>query len=461
MPAAPLEGRGNPDPHAPSLPSTRSESVFTDFKHAYGDDQAAVEANRCLYCYDAPCMNACPTHIDVAGFIRKISTGNVKGAARTILDANILGMSCARVCPVEVLCVGACVFNEKDVAPIQIGKLQRYATDRALAEGWRYFEAGPDSGRSVGLLGGGPASLACAHELRRHGHAVTIYERRNVLGGLNTTGVAPYKLRADDALAEVDYVLGIGGIDVALGVEIGTDLSLAELEARHDAVFVGAGLGPDSALAVPGGGLHGVEGAVAFIERMKLGTVSLAGVVNAVVVGGGNTAVDAVRELIGLGVPNVTLVYRGGEAGMSGYTHEWEVAKVEGVHAAWHTVPLEVVGEGRVAALRCARTDADKRPIPGDEVTLPADLVLVAIGQSTLGGLLAGLDGIGLAKGRVVVDASGRTGRPGWFAGGDCANGGKEVVNAVAEGKAAALAIHQSLSGGASTPAGTSEPHRG
>lgn len=444
----------------PPLPPTRSESVFTDFKSAYTDDQAAVEANRCLYCYDAPCMNACPTHIDVAGFIRKIATGNVRGAARTILDANIFGMSCARVCPVEVLCVGDCVYNEKGVPPIQIGKLQRYATDKALAEGWRYFTAGPDTGRSVGLLGGGPASLACAHELRRFGHAVTLYERRDVLGGLNTTGVAPYKLRADDALTEVDYVLGIGGIDVRTGVEVGRDLSLAELEARHDAVFVGAGLGPDSRLAVPGGDLPGVVGAVDFIERMKLGTVSLDGVRTALVVGGGNTAVDVVRELIGLGVGKVTLVYRGGEDGMSGYTHEWDAAKIDGANAAWHTVPVEVVGEGRVTGLRCALTGPDKRPIPGQEVVLPADLVLVAIGQSTLGGLLAGLDGITLDKGRVVVDAAGATGRPGWYAGGDCANGGKEVVNAVAEGKAAARAIHTFLSAGASTAAVT-EAHRG
>lgn len=432
-------------PSAPPLPAERSETRFEDYKSAYNADQAAVEANRCLYCHDAPCQTACPTHIDVAGFIRKIGTGNVKGAAKTILDANILGMSCSRVCPVEVLCAGACVYHEKGLPPIQIGRLQRYATDRALEQGWRFVEAGPDTGRSVALLGGGPASLACAHELRARGHGVTIYEKRPLLGGLNTTGVAPYKLRGDDALAEVEWVLGIGGIEVKTGVEVGRDVSLRELELRHDAVFVGLGLGPDSALGIPGADLDGIEGAVAFIERMKTGVVDLAGVQHAVVVGGGNTAVDAVRELKGLGVPHVSLLYRGGEDAMSGYAHEWDAAKVDGVEALWHLQPLAFVGEGRVSALRCGRTGPDKRLLPGVEHEVPAELVLLAIGQSKLSWMFSGFDGIELDAGRIVTDAAGRTGRRGWFAGGDCANGGKEVVNAAAEGKAAAVAIDRFL----------------
>lgn len=430
------------------LPPDRSETRFEDFKSAYNDDQAVAEANRCLYCHDAPCQHACPTHIDIAGFIRKIATGNLNGSARTIFESNILGASCARVCPVEVLCVGDCVYNEKGLPPIQIGKLQRYATDRAIDQGLQFFTAGAPTGRHVVLVGGGPASLACAHALRRHGHACTILEKREFLGGLNATGVAPYKMRGDAAAAEVDWVLGIGGVDVRTGVTLDAG-GIASLLDQYDAVFLGLGLGPDSRLGVPGEDLPGVEGAVAFIDHMKTGRVDLTGVRQAVVVGGGNTAVDAVRELKGLGVADVSLLYRGAEPHMSGYTHEWDAAKVEGVDAVWHAQPTGFVAgpDGRVAAVSWQPTDADKRPIPGPARETAAQLVLVATGQARLAGLVAGLPGVRTEKGRVVVDAEGRTGHPRIFAGGDCANGGKEVVNAAAEGKAAARAIHQQLTG--------------
>jgi dihydropyrimidine dehydrogenase (NAD+) subunit PreT len=428
------------------LPKQRSETVFADFKPAYTPEQALIEANRCLFCADAPCVKACPTGIEIPQFIRKIATGNLKGSARTIFDANILGMSCARVCPVEVLCVGDCVYNEMGVPPIQIGKLQRHSTDLAFEKGWRFFEAGADTGKHVALVGAGPASLAAAHELRRFGHRCTIYDKREVVGGLNTTGVAPYKMRSDRSADEVAWILAIGGIDVKLGVELGGDASLKALRAGHDAVFLGLGLGADTILDVPGADLTGIHGAVDFIERFKLGTVDLAGVRRAVVIGGGNTAIDAVRELHGLGVPDVTMIYRGDEAKMSGYAHEWAAAKQEGVRAAWRHQPIAFVGEGSVRAVRCAELDADKRPIPGRERDIEADLVLLAIGQAKLAELLAELPGVKIDRGRVVVDARQSTGEPGVFAGGDCANGGKEVVNAAAEGKAAARAIHEYLS---------------
>lgn len=415
-----------------------SESVFSDFKEAYGADQAAVEANRCLYCHDAPCMQACPTHIDIAGFIRKIATGNLWGSAKTILDANILGASCARVCPVEVLCAGACVYNDKGLPPIQIGKLQRFATDHALAQGWRYAEAGAPTGRRVALLGGGPASLACAHELRRLGHACVVFEKRTQIGGLNVTGIAPYKLRGDAAQAEVDYILGIGGIEVQTGAEVS---DLAPLLEQFDAVFLGMGLGPDSRLGIPGEELPMVRGAVDWIEALKTREVYVDGLERAVVIGGGNTAIDAVRELRGLGVPEVTMVYRGDEAGMSGYAHEWDAAKIEGVRALWHAQPVAIEA-GQVI---CAETDTEKRPTDR-RFSVPAQLVLVATGQAKLGALVAGH--VKVERGRVVVDVNGQTSHPKIFAGGDCANGGKEVVNAAAEGKTAAHAINRMLVGG-------------
>lgn len=431
------------------LPSDRSESGFEDYKSAYTPAQAVVEANRCLYCHDAPCIQACPTGIDIPEFIRKIATSNVKGSARTIFDSNILGMSCARVCPVETLCVGDCVYNEMGVPPIQIGKLQRFSTDTAYSEGWRYYEAGADTGKSIGIVGAGPAGLAAAHALRVYGHAVTIYDKRSVSGGLNTTGVAPYKMRADRALDEVEWVMAIGGIEVQHGVNVPDQLTWAELEDRHDALFLGFGLGPDSVLSIPGSDLDGIEGAVEYIEKLKLGTVDLDGVRNAVVLGGGNTAMDVVRELLGLGVPNVKMVYRGGEAHMSGYAHEWTAAKDEGARVVWHAQPTAFVGDGTVSAVRCVRTDAKKKPIDGSEHEIAADLVLLAIGQAKLGDLVAGLDGVDTEWGCIQTDEHGATGRPGVYAGGDCRNGGKEVVNAVAEGRDAAHAIHAYLTGGA------------
>ena len=435
---------GNPK-LAPLSPD-RTEAAFSDYKVAYSQGQAIAEANRCLYCSDAPCTIACPTHIDIPQFIRKIGSGNDRGSAKTILDANILGMSCARVCPVEVLCVGACVYNHLGHPPIQIGRLQRYSTDRALDENWQFYAAGPDTGKTVALIGAGPASLACAHDLRRAGHRCVIFEKRQEIGGLNTTGVAPYKMKADKSIDEVQWLLEIGGIDIRTGVSIGTDVTLQQLEADYDAVFFGAGLGVDTPMGVPGEQLAGVHGAVAYIERIKLGREDFSAVKSCLVIGGGNTAMDCMREMLGLGIPNVTLVYRGQQAGMSGYTHEWKAAQVLGAKAHWQAVPTAFEGDGRVQRAVLAELDAKKQPT-GATSTVDADLVLIAIGQGKLGAMLGGLHGITVARGVVQADSNGFTGRPKWYVGGDARNGGKEVVNAAAEGKAAAAAISQALAG--------------
>ena len=430
------------------LPTDRSESVFVDFKKAYSSNQAVVEANRCLYCYDAPCITACPTSIDIPKFIRRIANDNVKGAAKAIFDANILGMSCARVCPVEVLCVGSCVYNNTDTPPIQIGKLQRYATDTAFDANWSFYKAGADTGKSVALIGGGPASLAAAHMLRRYGHAVTIFERDQYLGGLNTTGVAPYKMKADRSINEVNWLMDIGGIEVRTGVNIPDDVSWESLQSDFDALFLGFGLGRDRYMSLDNADASGIYGAVDYIARLKVGSVDVSTIKNAIVVGGGNTAIDAVRELAGLGIDSVTMVYRGDEHKMSGYGHEWIEAKKENVHGQWRSQPVAYLSEdGHVSGLRCIQMDADKNPIAGSEFDLSADIILLAIGQDKQHDLVKSLSGIVINSGKVVVDDNRATGCAGVYAGGDCINGGKEVVNAVDDGQKAAHAIHAYLTG--------------
>ncbi len=430
----------------PDLPAGRLEEQFPEQKPLLSPAEAAAEANRCLFCYDAPCVAACPTAIDVPRFIRKIATGNLTGSARTILEANLLGYSCARVCPVEVLCVGACVYNALDQPPIAIGRLQRYATEQVLAGHRRVLPVKPRRPGRVALVGGGPASLACAGTLALEGVEAVIYERARLGGGLNTLGIAPYKLRAADALKEVAFVESLG-VRIQTGVEVGEDLPVDRLFAEFDAVFLGIGLGGDTRLRVPGEEGAGVLGATALIERVKHDPAfRLAPSSRAVVVGGGNTAIDAARELARLGV-SVTLVYRRGREGMRGYDHELRQALHEGVHLRPNRAPVAVERrDGCVTALRIAETH-DGRPVDGTEDAIATDLVVVAIGQARLAGLVSRFPGVECdARSRIVVDpATGRTGNPRVYAGGDCVNGGKEVVNAVAEGRDAARAIVAAL----------------
>ena len=436
------------------LSEDRLETRFPEKEPLMSKREAIVEANRCLYCVDAPCIDSCPTSIDIPEFIRRIATDNREGSAEVILEANILGYSCAQVCPTEVLCESTCVYQEMDEVPIRIGELQRYATDPVVDANIQFFEAGETTGFRVALIGAGPASLACAHRLRRFGHATTIFEAKKRPGGLNTDGVAPYKLYADQSLREIEYVRQIGGIDIQYDTKVGTDVTLEELEQDFDAVFIGVGLGPDSRLDVDGADLDGVWGAVDFIEKMKVDSDFEIpdGVERVCVVGGGNTAIDVVRELRGLDVDDVMLVYRRDEDSMSGYSHEWEGAKKEGGRGIWWSQPVEILGDDTVTALRCRKTrpaDGTSRSleiVEGSDFDIACDLVILAIGQSKLGELFADVEGLELEWGRVVVDEeTGRTGNPLYFAGGDCANGGMEVVNAVEEGKIAARSIDAML----------------
>lgn len=432
-----------------TLPDQRLESRLDDAKPAFTAPEARAEAERCLYCVDAPCIKACPTSIDIPRFIQQIATGDVLGSARTILQSNILGYSCARVCPVEVLCVGDCVYNGWHKPPIQIGRLQRFATDAALTReastGRRVLTPKTAAHRRrVALLGAGPASLACAAYLALEGHEAVIFERNALPGGLNTTGVAPYKLHAEDSLREVEYVRSLG-VEIRTGVEVGRDVTVASLLEGYDAVFLGIGLGADTRLSVPGEDGAGVVGATAFIERLKNEAgFTVDGVRRAVVVGGGNTAIDVARELAKLGVSDVAMVYRRSAKEMSGYEHEMHHARVEGVRLVENAAPVAVVrsDDGAVTGLRVARTEKGS-PVAGDERVLDADLVVLAIGQSKLRALAGEFAGVELDKrGCVVVDAvTKRTGHAKVYAGGDCINGGKEVVNAVADGRDAARAM--------------------
>jgi glutamate synthase (NADPH/NADH) small chain len=438
---------------APKLSPDQYEKNFAEIEPALTPSQAAVESARCLYCFDAPCTIACPTHIDVPAFIKKISTGNLQGSARVILSANILGHSCGRVCPTEVLCEGACVMVEKGEEPIEIGRLQRHAVDYVLDNHIRLFHPAQPNGKRVACIGAGPASLACAAELAKCGYEVTIFDRRENPGGLNTYGIAAYKTRAADAIRETDLVKQLG-VKFRQNIEAGRDISFTDLEAQFDAIFIGVGLGETWDLALPGENLQGVMGAIEFIEKTKVQPFPQVEIGRRIAcIGAGNTAIDVVTAARRLGAEAVYLIYRRGEPEMPAFAYEYQLAKQDAVSFLWQTQPVRVIGEnGAVTGLECVRTelgapDAKGRrtpaPIPGTEFTLQVDMVVRAVGQQPVTESLRAIQGIELDKnGTVKINESHQTGNPKYFAGGDCTNGGREVVDAVAEGMAAARGLH-------------------
>jgi dihydropyrimidine dehydrogenase (NAD+) subunit PreT len=444
---------------AERLSPEQLEKNFADINPPLTPAQALEEGSRCLFCHDAPCIKACPTEIDVPQFIRQILTGNRRGSARTILEANILGHSCARVCPTSVLCEGACVLNLQGKKPVEIGRLQRYAVDPVIAEGTQLFKAGPANGYRVALIGGGPASLSCAFELRKRGYEAVIFDANPQPGGLDTYGIAAYKMRAEDVQKEIGMIRALGS-EIRSATAVGRDVSISRLEHEFDAIFIGIGLGATDDLRIPGEELQGCTDALSFIEQTK--SKSLAEVPMArriAVIGGGNTAIDVVTAARRLGAQEVYMVYRRGPAEMSAFDYEYELAKKDMVAFWWQALPVRVIddGNGRVAALECVRTqkgpeDARGRasfvPVPGTEFRLEVGMVVKALGQKRKTDFLQQIAGLELKNGCVAVDHSTmRTSNPKYFAGGDCVNGGGEVVDAVAHGKRAAAGIHRALEG--------------
>lgn len=421
---------------------------FSDLHPPLDRHEAHVEADRCYFCYDAPCMNACPTSIDIPLFIREIATGNPLGAAETIFEQNILGGMCARVCPTEQLCEEACVREAAEGKPVKIGQLQRYATDIAMNEHAQFFTRAPATGKTVAVVGAGPAGLACAHRLAMHGHEVVIFDQRPKPGGLNEYGIASYKTPGDFAQAEVDYVTAIGGITIETGYALGTGFTLDELRTKYDAVFLGMGLGGVNALRAEGEDAEGVESAVDFIAELRqasdLATLPVGRRV--VVIGGGMTAIDAAVQAKLLGADEVTIAYRRGKEQMNASEFEQDLASSKGVNIRHWMAPTRIVTvDGKVTGIELEHTTIvdGKLTSTGEKVLVAADQVFKAIGQ-TLTGEAGGLT---LSAGKIEVDAEGRTSLEKVWAGGDCAIGGDDLtVTAVAEGRDAAESINRALS---------------
>lgn len=415
---------------------------------------AAVEANRCLFCYDAPCMKSCPTSINIPKFIKQIATEDIKGSAKTILSSNIFGAGCGKVCPVEKLCEGACVYNFLEEPPIPIAKLQRYSTEKAIDEKWKLFQRKPSVGKKVAVIGAGPAGLSCAHVLSREGIDVTVYEKEAKGGGLMTYGIAAYKVTPEFCEDEVDYILSLGGIEVKYEHELGKHITLEELQEQYDAVFIGMGVGLTRTLGVDGEELEGVVDAIDFIYNLRDKGFSHVPVGDKVaVIGLGMTAIDAATQAKRLGAKEVTIVYRRTHEEMPCTQHEMDIALMDGCQFEWLAAPKEVKGsKGKVTQLVCTKMqlgepDASGRRSPvatKETFTIDVDMVIKATGQTPFTKLIEA-SGLENKYGKILITADGRTNLSKVFAGGDAVNGGKEVVDAVQAGKDAARGILEYL----------------
>lgn len=428
-------------PYTPGIVSGRISSDmiaenFSDVHPPLSDHEAMVAADRCYFCHDAPCLTACPTEIDIPLFIRQIATGTPEAAAKTIFDQNILGGMCARVCPTETLCEQACVREKAEGKPVLIGLLQRYATDKLIAENIHPYTRAAETGKSVAIIGSGPASMACAHRLAMKGHHVTIYDARSKGGGLNEFGIAAYKATDDFAQHELNWLLSIGGITLEMDRRLGDDLSLAQLQKDHDAVFLGIGLAGVNALSLDGSH-DGTVNAVDWIAKMRQSEDKSDIEVgqNVVIIGGGMTAVDAAVQAKLLGAHTVTIAYRRGKEKMSASLHEQDHAASRGVHILYNATPVSVDNGSITFALEGS----------DEPMTLPADQIMRAIGQK----LDNAPEALATDGGKIRIDENGRTSAAGIWAGGDCATGGEDLtVTAVAQGRDAAEDIHANLMGG-------------
>ncbi|MBS1731778.1 MAG: NAD(P)-dependent oxidoreductase [Bacteroidetes bacterium] len=433
------------------LTATQYEQNFSDIHPPFETkDAALVEANRCLFCYDAPCTKSCPTGIDVPKFIKQITTDNIKGSARTIFSSNIMGAGCSKVCPVEKLCEGSCVYNLMDEDPIPIAKLQRYSTETAMEQKWQLFTRKSATGKKVAVVGAGPAGLSCAHVLAREGVDVTIYEKESLGGGLMTYGIAAYKVTPQFCKEEVDYILSIGGINIKYNQELGKNITLDELKKGYDAVYLAFGVGLARQLDIPGEQLDGVVDAISFIYDIRSKGYDKVAVGDKVaVIGMGMTAIDAATQAKRLGAKEVTMLYRRTKEEMPCTQKELDIAMLDGCEIIWLAAPKEVIGEqGKVKALKSTvmklgEPDASGRRSPvatNEEFTIEVDMVIKAAGQIPFEAMVTG-NGLDNSNGKIKLKDKAATNVAGVFAGGDCVNGGKEVVDAVQAGKDGAQAI--------------------
>ncbi|KAB2880599.1 NAD(P)-binding protein [bacterium] len=434
-------------------PSSKKEfdRNFSQIKPFLNETQAYYESSRCLFCYDAPCIQACPTGIDIPLFIRQIHSGNTIGAAKTIYDANYLGHACGQVCPTEVLCEGACVYNHQNIKPIEIGRLQSFATTQAITNNKKLFITGKPNGKKIAVIGAGPAGISCACELRMLGYEVDVFEAKEKPSGLTLYGVAPYKITNKEALDEIGYLQEQFEFNVKYRSPIASKKDIERLETKYDAIFIGIGLGETSEINIPGEKLRHCIGATEFIEQLRMKQHKVRVGQTVVVLGGGNTAMDAASESARMGAEKVALFYRRSKEEMKAYDFEFELAKKVGVKSLFNAAPVKIIGKTKVEGVLFIRTKTKAgklQTIKGSEFVEDCDMVIKATGQAKHVDFFSHIPALILNDdGRIKVNKFFQTTNKKYFAAGDAANGGKEVVNAAAEGKAAARGIHRFISG--------------